>query len=221
VREVLIRRRITRVPDAAFPVLGLLSLRGEVVTVFDLAGLQATVDQLAAEEEGMETTGVTTGAIRPSRVEAVVVLRGGRDSIGLVVDGVEDIRDFSASAREAEGEAAREAGPAGGGGAPAPPAPVTGPLSLAPDPGRLWAGSVEDERGALGVLDVDAAFECAMEVAERPSAGGGPVVSLEIEGEGNPAEKGGAGRGTAQNGAPRPADPGTPGSPGGEEGVPR
>ncbi|MCK6479374.1 MAG: chemotaxis protein CheW [Planctomycetes bacterium] len=159
VREVLIRRRIVRVPDAAFPVLGLLSLRGEMVTAFDLAGLEARAGGAGEAAPGTETTGVTTGAIRPSRVEAVVVLRGGRDGVGLVVDGVEDIRDFAPGR--------------GGAGAGEPAGPAVG----APAPGRLWAGTVRDARGEIGVLDVEAAVEAALAVTREDPPGQGRPIS--------------------------------------------
>ena len=154
VREVLRLHRLARVPDAKSPFLGLLSLRGEIVTVLDFGALRATA-HLAATPGRHETTGVTTGAIRPTRIDSVVVLRGGGDPLGIEVDGVEDIRDFT---------------PRGGTGPalePVPAAPASeskGPG--APPPGRMWAGIVRDERGEIGVLDADVVFELAESLAK-------------------------------------------------------
>jgi len=155
VREVVRLRKLSRVPDAKSPFLGLLSLRGEIVTVLDFAGLRASA--LAAGTPAQsDTTGVTTGAIRPTRIDSVVVLRGGSDPLGIEVDGVEDIRDFTP-----------RGGPAG------PPEGVSaGPRAseskgpAAPPPGRMWAGVVRDERGEVGVLDTDAVFELAESLAK-------------------------------------------------------
>jgi chemotaxis signal transduction protein len=155
VREVLRLRRLSRVPDAKSPFLGLLSLRGEIVTVLDFVALRAR----AAEGDtpaGQETTGVTTGAIRPTRIDSVVVLRGGQDPLGIEVDGVEDIRDFTPR----------------GGAAGAPESKGPG----APPPGRMWAGVVRDERGEIGVLDTEAVFEVAGALAKA----GEDLVTLEV-----------------------------------------
>ena len=78
-------------------------------------------------------------------MDSVVVLRGGRDPLGLEVDGVEDIRDLPPS-------------PAGAVAAPLPGAIVRG---------RLWAGAVSDERGEIGVLDTDGVFGMVEEIAKR------------------------------------------------------
>jgi chemotaxis signal transduction protein len=178
VREVLISRRVARVPDAEYPLMGVLSLRGDMVTVFDLAGLQAFVDRDGGAPSASDTTGVTTGAIRPNRLEAVVVIRGGKDALGLVVEGVEDIRDFRPSSEEG----------AAAGAAPAPaPDPGSGAPTLAPSPGRLWAGIVSDGRGEIGVLDANAAMEAALAVSTGKGPGEEAVVSLEV------AENGAAG----------------------------
>ena len=137
-------RRAARIPDGKPPFRGLVSLRGEIVTVLDLVGLLA-LSQGPKGGTKQDTTGVTTGSIRPSRMDSVVVLRGGRDPLGLEVDGVEDIRDLPAA-------------PAGG---------VSAPLPGGLPRGRLWAGVVSDEHGEIGVLDADGVFEMVEEIAKR------------------------------------------------------
>lgn len=147
-------RHLSRVPDAKPPFIGILSLRGEIVTVLDFVGLRALALQAGAPSRN-ETTGVTTGAIRPTRIDSVVVLRGGGDPLGIEVDGVEDIRDFTPRT----GIAVPADAPA------APPASESkGPG--APPPGRMWAGVVRDERGEIGVLDTDVVFELAEALAK-------------------------------------------------------
>jgi len=163
VREVVRLRRLARFPGGRSPFRGLLSLRGEIVTVVDLPALQAAALASAAGPgpSRHETTGVTTGTIRPTRIDSVVVLRGGRDALGLEVDGVEDIRNYAPGAAEAP--AAPE---------PAPGAPES-TASAAPAPGRMWAGIVRDGRGEVGVLDADAVFEIVEALAkesEEPEA---------------------------------------------------
>lgn len=173
VREVLRLRRLARFPGGHAPFRGLLSLRGEIVTVVELVALQAAA---VAEASGAgpakhDTTGVTTGSIRPTRIDSVVVLRGGRDALGLEVDGVEDIRNFEAGAGE-KGSAA----PGSGCASEARHVPGDPPESSAPGapaPGRMWAGVVKDERGEIGVLDADAVFEMVEAMAtltEEPEA---------------------------------------------------
>ncbi len=144
VREVLRLRRAARIPDEKPPFRGLVSLRGEIVTVVDLVGLHA----MARAPQGpakQDTTGVTTGSIRPSRMDSVVVLRGGRDPLGIEVDGVEDIREFP----------------------PVPAGSAAASPGTAPAPGRLWAGVVSDERGEVGVLDTEGVFGMVAEISER------------------------------------------------------
>lgn len=134
VREVVKRGKVTRIPEAKPPFRGLLSLRGEVVTVLDLAVLAARAGGGGAKQE---TTGSTTGGIRPQRVEAVVILRGGKDPLGLEVDGVEEIRDL-------------------------PPAPE-GPAAPGSPRARegIWAGAAQDGPTEVGVLDAERVFAAA------------------------------------------------------------
>jgi chemotaxis signal transduction protein len=159
VREVVRLRRLARIPDARPPFRGLLSVRGDIVTVVDLVGLQ----EIAAGRGGPldeDTTGPTTGRIRPTRIDSVILLRGGKDPLGLEVDGVEDIRDFAPRRGDAPAEpAAIDAEPVSG--------PVTESTSpaVAPEHTRLWAGTVRDSRGELGVLDVAAVFSMAEAIA--------------------------------------------------------
>jgi chemotaxis signal transduction protein len=147
VREVVPLRRLARIPDGKPPFRGLLSMRGEIVTVLDLGELRRAAEAGTGPERFDTTAGVTTGSIRPNRMDSVVVLRGGRDPLGLEVDGVEDIRDF-------------------------PPMPATGP-DAGGGAGRLWAGMVRDDRGEVGVLDADGVFaimeRLAGEQQEPPS----------------------------------------------------
>jgi chemotaxis signal transduction protein len=151
VRETVRLRRLARVPDARPPCRGLLSLRGEIVTVLELAGIPELIRR-GGRPALTDTTGVTTGAIRPTRIESVVVLRGGKDPLGLEVDGIEDIRDFAARPGEQQIAGIAESTP-----------------STAPAPGRMWAGVVRDERGEIGVLDPEAVFEVAATLAEAAS----------------------------------------------------
>jgi len=137
-REVVKRGKVTRIPEAKAPFRGLLCLRGEVVTVLDLAALVATAGRGASAQE---TTGTTTGGIRPQRVESVVILRGGRDALGLEVDGVEEIRELPPC----------EGGPA------APGSPRAR--------GGIWAGAVQDGATEVGVLDPDRLFASAEALA--------------------------------------------------------
>ncbi len=158
VREVVRLRKPSRVPDEVPPFRGLLSLRGEIVTVLELAGLHILSLSHGAPTR-LDTTGVTTGSIRPSRIDSVVVLRGGHDPLGLEVDGVEDIRDF-ATRPETPGPA-----PAPAPAAAPPASESTG--TTAPAPGRMWAGIVKDERGEIGVLDTEAVFEMVAALAKK------------------------------------------------------
>jgi len=159
VREVVRLRRLARIPDAIPPFRGLLSVRGDIVTVLDLAGLQA---RAAGRGDGVsdDTTGPTTGRIRPTRIDSVVVLRGGPDPLGLEVDGVEDIRDFAPR----RGDAPAEPGPAGEDPRGGPVTESTGP-GEPPETTPLWAGTVRDGRGEIGVLDVEAVFSMAARIA--------------------------------------------------------
>jgi chemotaxis signal transduction protein len=164
VREVLRLRRLARFPGGRSPFRGLLSLRGEIVTVVELVALQAAAvaEAAGAGPATHDTTGVTTGSIRPTRIDSVVVLRGGHDALGLEVDGVEDIRNFEAGTADRPTEPIPEVA-----GAPERTAPG------APAPGRMWAGVVKDERGEIGVLDADAVFEMVEAMAtqtEEPEA---------------------------------------------------
>lgn len=159
VREVVRLRRLARIPDGRPPFRGLLSVRGDIVTVIDLVGLQ----EIAAGRGGPiddDTTGPTTGRIRPTRIDSVILLRGGTDPLGLEVDGVEDIRDFAPRPGDA---------PATPGGTESEP--PSGPVSESsgpmgpPEATRLWAGTVKDSRGDVGVLDVAAVFAMAEAIA--------------------------------------------------------
>lgn len=123
-----------------------------MVTVFDLQGIQASLHSGGGGGTAPETAGVTTGSIRPTRLGAVVVLRGGRDPLGLEVQGVEDIREYEATPE--------------GGVAPGGESPGADP-SAAPAEGRLWAGKVRDAGGEIGVLDVLAVAEFADALARE------------------------------------------------------
>ena len=73
VREINHLRSYTRVPQAAPEVLGVVNLRGEVVTVLDLRRL---LDHSPGEA---------------SRRRRIVVVHDGRECVGLLVDSVADI----------------------------------------------------------------------------------------------------------------------------------
>jgi chemotaxis signal transduction protein len=164
VREVVRLRRLARIPDGKPPFRGLLSVRGDIVTVLDLAGLQERAAGRSGEPLD-DTTGPTTGRIRPTKIDSVIVLRGAPDALGLEVDGVEDIHDFRP--REGESPAApAEAAPEGRAARPepSPPTESTGPAE-SPEPTSLWAGTVRGPRGDVGVLDVDAVIRMAEALA--------------------------------------------------------
>jgi chemotaxis signal transduction protein len=145
VREVVRLVRLCRVPEARSPFRGLLSLRGEVVTVMDLASLDAVANSGGRPLTAQETTGASTGSIKPHRVESVVVLRGGKDPLGLEVDGVEEIREFPA------------VDPSEGPGAPGSPR----------NRGGLWSGAVRDGNREIGVLDAERVIATAEALASE------------------------------------------------------
>ena len=170
VREVVRSRKVARVPEARAPIRGLLNVRGDMVTVVELAGLQELLTTGGkAGPARSPTTGVTTGSIRPGRVEAVVVLRTGGDPIGLEVDGVEDIRDFAGQAAPV---------PEGGGS--------TGRLNSTTGTytQRIWAGIVTDDRGEIGVLDPGLALEAVHALAE-PTEVPAPLEVDDSDGNGD------------------------------------
>jgi len=78
VREINNLRSYTRVPRSAPEVLGVINLRGEVVTVLDLRRLLR------------HPPGRTESAGRGRRI---VIVNDGRECVGLLVDSVSDILD--------------------------------------------------------------------------------------------------------------------------------
>lgn len=73
VREIIPLRATTRLPGAPAAVLGLMNVRGTIVTVFDL--------------------GVVLGATAPGRVRgSVVLVEHGTKLVGVAVDQVSDVR---------------------------------------------------------------------------------------------------------------------------------
>ena len=138
VREVVRLRRLARIPDGRPPFRGLLSVRGDIVTVVDLAGLQEIAAGRSLDLMD-DTAGTTTGRIRPTRIDSVIVLRGESNTLGLEVDGVEDIHDF---------------------------APRPGEPTATPEATNLWASTVRGPMGDVGVLDVDAVLRMAESIAK-------------------------------------------------------
>jgi purine-binding chemotaxis protein CheW len=108
VREIIPSRTVTRLPGAPAWVLGLLNLRGSVVTVVDLAdrlGLGGGAAQsVIVVELGGKTIGVRVDAVESvalaedARVEAV---EPARSAEGLVV-GMVRLRDGTALLMDAE-----------------------------------------------------------------------------------------------------------------------
>jgi purine-binding chemotaxis protein CheW len=86
VREINHLRSYTRVPQAGTEILGVVNLRGEVVTVLDLRRLL----DLAPGEV--------------NRRRRIVVVNDGRECVGLLVDSVADILTIDRDALEARPE---------------------------------------------------------------------------------------------------------------------
>ncbi|HEX9161850.1 MAG TPA: chemotaxis protein CheW [Thermoanaerobaculia bacterium] len=85
VGEIVIPRPITRVPNADPSIVGILSLRGAIVTLIDVRGLLGHPSAVTAADED-------------SRI--IVVHHGGED-VGFVVDGVNRVVKVDADAIEA------------------------------------------------------------------------------------------------------------------------
>jgi purine-binding chemotaxis protein CheW len=79
VQEIVRVPDITRVPHAQSGVEGVINLRGRVLPVVDLAGRLAL------------------GTTERARSARVVVVDGGTESVGLLVDGVSEVLRVSAS----------------------------------------------------------------------------------------------------------------------------
>jgi purine-binding chemotaxis protein CheW len=90
VREIVPFRGATRLPGAPPAVVGLINLRGRLVTVVDLSV------QLGAREAGGRAGGVGS----------IVMLGAGTRLVGLLVDEVRDVRPVDAEAVEPIPEAA-------------------------------------------------------------------------------------------------------------------
>lgn len=93
VREVQPLERVTRVPNAPAGILGILNLRGRVLTLFDLAGC----------------LGIPRGT-RPSTHAAVLDFADPELSVGIAVQRIAQVREVPASAVQ---PAAREMGAGG------------------------------------------------------------------------------------------------------------
>lgn len=97
VREIVPFRTPTRLPGAPSSVLGLINLRGRLVTIVDLAA------QLGTREPGTAAPAEST----------IVLLGSGERTLGVVVDVVRDVRPVAAEAMEplegTDGGAARGA----------------------------------------------------------------------------------------------------------------
>jgi purine-binding chemotaxis protein CheW len=96
VREIIPQRRATRLPGAPAFVLGLINLRGTIVTVLDLG---RRLDRGAAKEDG-----------------SIVLVEVGPKLVGIAVDDVMDVRPLaedeieSATADDARGGVVRGMG---------------------------------------------------------------------------------------------------------------
>jgi purine-binding chemotaxis protein CheW len=93
VREVQPLERVTRVPNAPAGILGILNLRGRVLTLFDLAGC----------------LGIPRGT-QPSTHAAVLDFADPELSVGIAVQRIAQVREVPASAVQ---PAAREMGAGG------------------------------------------------------------------------------------------------------------
>jgi purine-binding chemotaxis protein CheW len=99
VREVLRTRGVTRVPGAPPAMLGLVNVRGMVVTVLNLAACLG----VTAHPKMLNATSVTE--TRAESGGSIVLLERGSRVVGLAVDAVRDVRpldDASSVANAAE-----------------------------------------------------------------------------------------------------------------------
>ena len=99
VREVLRARGVTRVPGAPPAMLGLVNVRGMVVTVLDLQACLRTAVPLEMK------SAVNVTVSRTEMGGSIVLLERGSRVVGLAVDAVQDVRlldDASANAESTE-----------------------------------------------------------------------------------------------------------------------
>ncbi|HNY32246.1 MAG TPA: chemotaxis protein CheW [Fibrobacteria bacterium] len=82
VREISGLRAITPVHHAPSHVRGVVNLRGQIMTIIDL-GVRLGI-----------------GAVPEDRHSRILVVRSGEEDIGLLVDGIEDVKTVSASEME-------------------------------------------------------------------------------------------------------------------------
>lgn len=82
VREISGLRAITPVHHAPEHVRGVVNLRGQIMTIIDL-GVRLGI-----------------GAVPEDRNSRILVVRSGEEDIGLLVDGIEDVKTVSASDME-------------------------------------------------------------------------------------------------------------------------
>lgn len=83
VREISGLRSITPVHHAPSHVRGVVNLRGQIMTIIDL-GVRLGI-----------------GPVPDDRRSRILVVRSGEEDIGLLVDGIEDVKTVSASDMEA------------------------------------------------------------------------------------------------------------------------
>ena len=91
VREVIRARAVTRVPVTPRHMSGLVNVRGQVVTVLDLA---RCLELAAGEPAGRGDVPIADSVTEPSAQTAgsIVLLEHGGRLVGLVVHGVRDVR---------------------------------------------------------------------------------------------------------------------------------
>jgi purine-binding chemotaxis protein CheW len=96
VREIIPMRRLTRLPGAPSHVLGLINVRGTIVTVIDLARRlepQTPVWQDADVSEPL----LTAPPAEPPTEGAILLVRRGHGLVGLAVREVLDVRSLDLS----------------------------------------------------------------------------------------------------------------------------
>lgn len=95
VREVLRSRGVTRVPGTPNVVLGLVNVRGMVVTVLNLEACLRTPAGKSSAREIQSASGVTVP--RAESCGSIVLLEHGGRLAGLAVDAVRDVRTLDAT----------------------------------------------------------------------------------------------------------------------------
>ncbi len=110
VREVLRQQVLTPIPGAPPISLGLVNVRGMVVTVLDLGALlAATASEPSTDPEpgsvfGPVSGSTSAGDIRAVSPPSIVLLEHAGRAVGVVVDAVRDVRPLDQPAGPADAE---------------------------------------------------------------------------------------------------------------------